>query len=265
LRAIRSDFFGFEPILLPSATLSALQFSRQSEEQIVAADALIFPSPFAVNTSFNRTVALRIAAQRSLPLFAVIGQGSYQALLEEISVSGRTKDQFHVVANSVEPFDAEHLAPILSQALNDLLSTSGNASQPSCKVVLLRGDRANNDAQVWLSWLEPKSSQRGLTVTEVPAYETRANGTYSEAMAKTMPDGWCNNKSVVYFSSSSSVHGFAKALRAFVNNTVDAPVALTIHPKISHEVQLHLGWKVVELSVGPQALLHWLSQNSKNL
>jgi uroporphyrinogen-III synthase len=265
LRSIRSDLFGFEPVLLPSANLSVLPFSRQNEERIVAADALIFPSPFAVNTSFKRCVALRSTAYRSPPLFAVIGLGSYQALIDEIAISGRTKDQFQIVANTVEPFDAEHLAPILSQALDDFVSLRSDGTPQSCEVVLLRGDRANNDAEVWRSWLQSKSTNCQVTVSEVPAYENRENEAYSEAIAETLPLGWCNHESAVYFSSSSSVRGFAKALSSSVKNIVDAPLALTIHPKISQEVQLHLGWKVVELSVGPQALLHWLSRNAKNL
>jgi uroporphyrinogen-III synthase len=252
-------------VLLPSASLKSLCFSQLNEEQIIAADALVFPSPFAVNTSFHRCLALRMAAQRSLPLLAVIGQGSYQALLEEVSASGMTKDQFQIVSNTVEPFDAEHLAPLLSQALNELVGRYTDASTLSSNVVLLQGDKTNNDARVWQSWLEGKSAKRRVTVSEVLAYENREIETYDHALAETMPHTWCNGESVVYFSSSSSVRGFAKALNASVGSMLEAPTALTIHPKISHEVQLHLGWKVVELSVGPQALLHWMSQNPTHL
>jgi uroporphyrinogen-III synthase len=251
--------------LLPSATLNPLQFSKANEEQIVAADALVFPSPFAVNSSFKRCVALRSAAHRLLPLLAVIGQGSYQTLLEEVEAIGGTKDQYQIVANTVEPFDAEHLAPILSKALNNLVAIRADQGHQHCDVVLLQGDKANNDAQVWRSWLSGKSSQCRVTVTEVLAYENREIETYGHALAETKPQTWYNRESVVYFSSSLSVRGFAKALSASVGNMLEAPIALTIHPKISHEVQLHLGWKVVELSVGPQALLHWLSQNSTHL
>jgi uroporphyrinogen-III synthase len=257
--------FGFDPVLLPSATLSVLPFSLQNEQRIISADALVFPSPFAVNTGFKRCMALRDLAQRSLPLFAVIGQGSYQALIDEIIVGGWTKDQFHIVANTVEPFDAEHLAPILSDALDDLVSIRSDVSPRSCEVVLLCGDRANIGAQVWRSWLMSKSPNRRLRVSEAPAYENRENETYTESIAQTIPHGWCNHESAVYFSSSSSVGSFAKALLGSVTNMNAAPTALTIHPKISQQVKLHLGWKVVELSVGPQALLHWLSQKPKNL
>lgn len=252
-------------MLLPSASLQSLQFTQQNEGQIVAADALVFPSPFAVNVSFYRCLALRMAAQRSLPLLAVIGQGSYQALLEEVSASGMTKNQFQIVFNTVEPFDAEHLAPLLRQALKELVVKDTEASTLSWQVVLLQGDKTNNDARVWQSWLDDKSAVRRVAVSEVIAYANREIETYDHALAETMPHTWCNGESVVYFSSSSSVRGFAKALNASMGNMLEAPVALTIHPKISHEVQLHLGWKVVELSVGPQALLHWLSQNPTHL
>ncbi len=213
---------------------------------------------------------LRISTQTSLPLIAVIGQGSYQTLMEAIALGGWTKSQFQIVANIVEPFDAEHLAPILAQAFRNLVVADPGANSVPWNVVLLQGGKTNNDAQIWQSWLAASLSNRGATpsviVTAVLAYENRENTNYAEAMAKTMPRNWCKSDNAVYFSSSTAVRSFSSALFRSSGNTFnDAPIALTIHPKISQEVRLHLGWKVVEIPVGPQALLHWMSQNSSQL
>jgi uroporphyrinogen-III synthase len=253
-------------VLLPSATLHAVPFLAVNEQLINGAHALVFPSPFSVSSSFHRCITLRTLARRRFPLIGVIGQGSYQTLLETIEAGGWAKEQFQIIANAVEPFDAEHLAPLLAQALNNSLVMDADASTLPCNVVLLNGDKTNHDAVVWKSWLNSHLSNlalaRSLTVTEVLAYENRFNEAYVEIMKETMPLDWCKSDSAVYFSSSLAVRSFSKALLSSIDSKVNFPLAITIHPKISQEVRLHLGWNVVEIPVGPQALLHWMSKNS---
>jgi hypothetical protein len=253
-------------LLLPSASLHARAFSTQSEQEIVAAQAFVFPSPFSISASLRRCLDLRERANCGPALLAVIGHGSYQALMTEISQVAWDPSQFEIVANTVEPFDAEHLAPKLREALDALVAKLGKSAASPLSVVLLQGDKSNNDALVWGSWLNGGAVQRPIRVSEIQAYENRENEVFEQLLATTQPDTWCGPESVVYFSSSSSVRSFANALLGARLGTrfgqQETPTAITIHPKISNEVQMHLGWKVVEISVGPQALLNWLSQNS---
>jgi hypothetical protein len=268
LRLSRSDLYGFEALLLPSSSLYARAFSTQSEHEILAAHAFVFPSPFSISANLRRCIELRIAARCGPVILAVIGHGSYQALVTEIAQCGWHPSQFEIVANVVEPFDAEHLAPILGESLDSLATNLGSLSETPLNVVLLQGDKSTHDAQVWQAWLKEGKSgnsaaaHRQLRVSEIQAYENRESDTYAQALVQTMPHTWCRRDSVVYFSASSSVRTFANALLGLMPNLPEAPTAITIHPKISKEVQMHLGWKVVEISVGPQALLNWMSQNS---
>jgi hypothetical protein len=268
LRLIRSDLYGFEALLLPSSSLHARAFSTQSEHEILAAHAFVFPSPFSISANLRRCIELRIAARCGQVILAVIGHGSYQTLMTEIAQCGWHPSQFEIVANAVEPFDAEHLAPMLGKSLDSLAINLGNLSDTPLNIVLLQGDKSTHDAQVWRAWLNEGKPTNGvaafrqLRVSQIQAYENRESDSYAQALVKTMPHTWCRPDSAVYFSASSSVRSFAKALLDSMQNLPEAPTAITIHPKISKEVQMHLGWKVVEISVGPQALLNWLSQNS---
>jgi uroporphyrinogen-III synthase len=257
--------FGFEPVLLPSASLHSSPFSLDNKKSIIAADVLVFPSPFAINASFYRCMTIKSEAQCSFPIVAVIGQGSYRTLCEEITSHGWTLEDFQIVANHVEPFDAEHLAPKLSEALKALAQKDTKKNSPTLNVLLLRGDKTNHDAHVWRAWLNDKEATHKVNVEELVAYENREIDAYTQALIITNPVAWCKSDSVVYFSSSSSVRAFANALPASIDRSIGTPIALTIHTKISKEVQMHLGWKVVELPVGPQALLHWMSQSSTRL
>jgi uroporphyrinogen-III synthase len=259
--------FGFEPVLLPSASLHSSPFSTDNKKSIIAADVLVFPSPFAINASFYRCMAIKSEAQCALPIIAVIGQGSYRALCEEITSNGwaRAQEDFQIVANQVEPFDAEHLAPKLGEALKALAQKKAEETSPIFNVLLLRGDKTIHDAQVWQGWLRDNDATYQVIVDELVAYESREIETYSQALVISNPAAWCKSDSVVYFSSSSSVRAFANALPASIDSTIGTPIALTIHTKISEEVQVRLGWKVVEIPVGPQALLHWMSQSSMRL
>jgi uroporphyrinogen-III synthase len=262
LRLIRSDLCGFEALLLPSASLHARAFSTLNEQEIVAAQAIVFPSPFSISASLRRCLELRERANCGSALLAVIGHGSYQALMNEISQLAWDPSQFEIVANTVEPFDAEHLAPKLRESLDALVVKQGRSAASPLNVVLLQGDKSNNDALVWGTWLNADAAYRPIRVSEIQAYENRENEVFEQLLAKTQPDTWCRQESVVYFSSSSTVRTFGKAVMGARLGLQETPTAITIHPKISKEVQKHLGWKVVEISVGPQALLNWLSQNS---
>jgi Uroporphyrinogen-III synthase HemD len=256
-------------LLLPSASLHARAFSTQNEQEIVAARAFVFPSPFSISASLRRCFELRERANCGPALLAVIGHGSHQALMTEISQLAWDPSRFEIVANTVEPFDAEHLAPKLRESLDALVAKLGKSAASPLNVVLLRGDKSNNDALVWETWLNAETEHRSIKVSEIQAYENRENEVFEQLLAKTQPDTWCCQESVVYFSSSSTVRSFAKALLGARSGArpgarpglQETPTAITIHPKISNEVQMHLGWKVVEISVGPQALLNWLTQN----
>jgi uroporphyrinogen-III synthase len=263
LRLLKSDLFGFTPVLLPSATLKAVAISVTGEQGIATADALVFPSPFAIKASITRCLQLLEIRGKPWPIFAVIGQGSYLTLVQELQANGIDQMQCHIVANEVEPFDAEHLAPVLAQAIASRSSANDSSPSSSIKVLLLQGDKSANTASTWRAWL----SNTQIIVDEVQVYKNEDTRSFSALISNSEPKTWCRHQNVVYFTSSSSVQQFAEALHESMPNALsvnasEAPIALTIHPKISAEVQLHLGWKVVEIPFGPQALLNWLSRNN---
>jgi uroporphyrinogen-III synthase len=260
--------FGFTAVQLPSGTLRSVPFTKAVEQQVVAAQLLIFPSPFAIVSAFKQCAEIRQAAGLKLPILAVIGKASHQVLLNEIALLGvqlrGAANDVRIIANTVEPFDAEHLWPLIRQTFLEQTTTTR-----SINVVLMSGDQTNNDMETWQAWLA-HSSPINFLVEQVQIYEHIATEHYSDQITAANPIRWCNSESFVYFTSSSVVRQFALALKkseffAEIGGSSAMPTALVIHPKIAQEVVKHLGWKVVEIASGPKALLHCMSENSISL
>jgi uroporphyrinogen-III synthase len=271
LRFQRSDLHGYQPVLLPHASLLAIALPASANHLICRATAIVFPSPFAISAAFNHVIAVRIALGLPLPVVAVIGQGSLQILGQEIAALGLNPLKFKTVTNLVEPFDAEHLAPLLRVAV--LKEAKANAteftdvpereSEVLAEVLIVTGDRTNNDAQAWSTWLNDAtdSTASPIKVCQMQAYENQDTTNYAELISSSIASEWCHPKSVAYFTSSSSVRVFAQAAKPALQHCESRPLAISIHPKISKEIDHHLGWKVVEILPGPAALLNWMSEH----
>jgi uroporphyrinogen-III synthase len=263
LRFQRSDLYGYQPILLPHASLTAIALPASVNSLICQATAIVFPSPFAISAAFNHVVAVRTALGLPLPVIAVIGQGSLQILGQEIAALGMNPGQFKTVTNLVEPFDAEHLAPLLKAAVLREAQINATELADVPEVLIVTGDRTSNDAQTWSTWLNDSSGSitSPIKVGQMQAYENRDTSNYAELISGSMMSEWCQPKSIAYFTSSSSVRIFAKAAEFALADCASRPLALSIHPKISKEIDHHLGWKVVEILPGAAALLNWMSKH----
>jgi uroporphyrinogen-III synthase len=260
--------FGFTAVELPSGTLKSVPFTKTIAQQIIAAQVLVFPSPFAIVSAFKQCAEIRHASGLKLPVLAVIGKASHQVLLNEIALLGadlcEVANDVQIIANHVEPFDAEHLWPLIRQAFSAQTATAS-----SINVVLMSGDQTNNDGNTWQGWLA-ESSSINFMVEQVQIYEHIPTERYADQISASQPKHWCNTESFVYFTSSSVVRQFAIALQtpeflAKIGASNATPTALVIHPKIAQEVAKHLGWKVVEIPSGTKALLHCMSENSISL
>jgi uroporphyrinogen-III synthase len=251
--------YGYEPILLPHATLKALKFSDVVIERIRRAGVFVFPSPFAIAAAFRGMMQIRSTHGLPMPVLAVIGQGSLQVLLQEIVAIGMTPEHFRIVANHVEPFDALHLVPLLRQVIADSLVPVRE------QVLIMTGDKTNNDAHTWDDWLNDSDRAVLASVEQAQVYESIDTFDYQRLVTESLTLDWCRPTSAVYFTSSSSVKGFAQAAKPSLVAIRCSPTAITIHSKISKEVQGHLGWNVVEIAPGAPALLHWLSHTPLTL
>jgi uroporphyrinogen-III synthase len=264
LRFQRSDLYGYQPVLLPYATLNSVALPTSADNLICGATAFVFPSPFAISAAFSQIVAVRTALGLPMPILAVIGQGSLQILSQEIAALGMNPGQFKTVTNFVEPFDAEHLAPLLRAAV--LQETKAHATDLADlpEVLVVTGDRTNNDAQAWTTWLNDSSDATvpSIKVSQMQAYENQDTSNYAELISGSMTAEWCHPKSVAYFTSSSAVRIFAQAAEPALMRYESRPLAISIHPKISKEIDHYLGWKVVEILPGAPALLNWLSNHA---
>jgi hypothetical protein len=215
--------------------LSEVAFSSEDSALIRQADLLIFPSPFAIESSIRR--ALDLFEGRQQPWIALVGQGSYQALLDGYP----EVDLKRVVSPKNPPFDAEHLAPLIA----DVFAESGDQELLK-KVLIFTADAMANSLLQWREWL--KSSCQVQSVTSYASMPITLQAPEFPSTA---------GKDYFYCTSSRSISALASVIQKNPNR-LRVPIAITIHPNISREVEKLLGWQVVEIGPGVQALINCL-------
>jgi uroporphyrinogen-III synthase len=238
---------GWDVVPYPFFELEAAPFSASHEQAIVNADALVFPSPFAIEATLARCYKLRVAAGKGMPLCAVIGLASLSTFNAHASALKQPPDgeAIRILAGTKPPYDAEHLAPILAEALSDL------AAQP-VQVVVLVGDKPGTSELQWQNWLSSDSAA-SVSVSLVQGY-TRLS-IDCEVSKSSLADKLAEPATVVYFTSVDAV----MSMKVRSPDALGArALALTIHSNISRAVQEHLGWRVVEIEPGTPSLINWL-------
>jgi uroporphyrinogen-III synthase len=236
LEAIDQRFCGYTLREMPTARLTEVAFSAKDCEAVQGADLLIFPSPFAVESSLAR--ALVLFADRQQPWIAVVGQGSYQAVTQ----SGLVADLTRVVLPLTPPFDAEHLAPLIVE----MFAGNFKGSSERRKVILFSAANGSVGVRQWQQWL-----QHSCLVTSVKSYSSIPIPV--DAADFVNHSGEC----FFYCTSSSSIAAVA-AVFARRSTQFETFTAVTIHPNISREVKKRLGWRVIEIEPGAQALINCL-------
>jgi uroporphyrinogen-III synthase len=226
---------GFDLIELPTARLNEVELSKDDSALIQQADLLIFPSPFAIESSLRR--ALVLFEGRQQPWIALVGQGSYHTILQGYPEVDLTR----VISPKDPPFDAEHLAPLIANVF------AASSDQKSLKkVVLFTADATTNSLFQWQQWLA--SSSQVQSVTSYVSLPIKLRAPEFPETADT---------DFFYCTSSSSIAALSTVIHRSPAS-VRVPIAITIHPNISREVEKQLGWRVVEIGPGAQALINCL-------
>jgi hypothetical protein len=227
--------------------LEATPFSSSSEQAIVNAHALVFPSPFSIEATLARCFELRCSVGKAMPICAVIGLASLSTFNVHANLLNQAPSNaaIQIVAGSTPPYDAEHLAPILA---NELKKQDRRPAQ----VAVLVGDKPGTSAQQWQSWL---SANNGVsaTVSLIQSYERHALAL--DFSRNKLTEKLNEASTVVYFTSVDAV----LSMKAQLTSVAGAPPrALAIHPNISRAIEEHLGWRVVEIEPGTPSLINWM-------
>ncbi len=224
---------------MPTARLSEVAFSGEDSALIQQADLLVFPSPFAIESSLRRALALCNGRQQ--PWVALVGQGSYHTILQGYPEVDLTR----VISPKDPPFDAQHLAPLIAHVF-----AIGSDQESLKKVVLFTAGSTSSSLFQWQQWLA-RSSQ----VQSVISYVSRP----IKLCAPEFPD--TADTDFFYCTSSSSIAALSKVMHRSAGS-LRMPIAITIHPNIGREVEKQLGWRVVEIGPGAQALINCLKAHN---
>jgi hypothetical protein len=210
-------------------------FSVEDSVLIQQVDLLIFPSPFAIESSLRRALAL--CEGRQQPWIALVGQGSYHTILQGYPEVDLTR----VISPKEPPFDAAHLAPLIANVF------AASSDQKSLKkVVLFTADATTSSLFQWQQWLGSSSQVQSVT-----SYVSLPINLCAPEFPNTAGTDF------FYCTSSSSIAALSSVIQRN-SNSLRVPIAITIHPNISREVEKLLGWRVVEIGPGAQALINCL-------
>jgi uroporphyrinogen-III synthase len=235
------------PIPLPLSRLFAVDLNPSAIEQLKVSDAIVFPSPFAIEVALAICLAQRFASD--MPLFGLIGSASFIAFQQRLGDLNVSLNKSQIVHPTVPPFDAAHLAPLLKAALSKRTSRT-----PA--VVTVISDTAGATAQDWTGWLNES------VVSAVQGYRSEAIAYPNNYIAS---QSWINEtQTLVYFTSTQAVIAFANELNtpnvnsSLTKSTAMSPTAVVIHPNIGAAVAKNLGWRVVEINPGTASLINFL-------
>lgn len=150
-------------------------------------------------------------------------------------------DLTRVISPRDPPFDAEHLAPLIANVF------AASSDQKSLKkVVLFTADATTSSLFQWQQWLASSSQVQSVTsYVSVPI----------TLCAPEFPD--TAGIDFFYCTSSSSIAALSKVMHRSAAS-LRVPIAITIHPNIGREIEKQLGWRVVEIGPGAQALINCL-------
>jgi hypothetical protein len=174
---------------------------------------------------------------RQQPWIALVGQGSYHTMFHGYP----EVDLKRVISPTNPPFDAEHLAPLIA----DVFAKSGDQTYLK-QVVLFTADATANSLLQWRQWLASSSQVESVT-------------SYASVPIRLQAPEFPRTAGMDYFycTSSSSISALSSVIQRS-SNSLRVPIAITIHPNISREVEKLLGWRVVEIGPGAQALINCL-------
>lgn len=194
LRALGAEVISLPTIqTVPVEEEGQMQAIRAELERLEQYQVMVFTSPYGVERFFALLLDygkdIRAAAHMN---FAVIGQGTAEALLEK----GIRADEMP------KQYDGVSLGRLLAEKLAD-----------GTRILLARSSIGSKEV------LQEIQKNPALSYTDLPIYDTRIGMDHADVLQGLMKEGTVSH---VVFTSSSTVEGFCRMLGEFPYETVNA-------------------------------------------